>query len=143
MGWWSCDILGGDEPLDDLYLYEQKLGINELYPLHMWDDKKRTRIKKAIERDLQGYHDLANSENDVMMQVGAVVLMAAGAIMLPAFKKDAIKAGEADTWAKEDKEHSEDSERIQHIDAYIDLVKNYDETPIEYTSKGLMEQMLG
>jgi len=135
MGWWGHDVLGGDEPLDDLYDYEQKLGVDELYSPSRWDDAKRQSVRDAINADQDGYLKLASSENEVMMQVGAVVLMCAGAEMTDAFRKAAIKAGEEDLWAKED-----DEERVRKMEEFVDTVKEYDGTPVKYTTEGLMSK---
>tara|TARA_Y100000034_G_scaffold128169_1_gene182322 strand:+ start:644 stop:1333 length:690 start_codon:yes stop_codon:yes gene_type:complete len=79
MGWWDEGILGGDEPLDDFYRYEELLGesLKPLYPLGDWDEKKRAKVRKALVGRKAKFLELMYKD-DIYGQVGALIWMATG-----------------------------------------------------------------
>ena len=138
MGWWSCDVMGGDTPLDlqgDLY---DALGVeqypdddscteNELKPEHFTEEAVEKYIDDAVQQNDEEYLQLA-------LQVLAYKGMEVGADISP-WKYSITHAIITDEWAKPD----EESRVI--MSNFLGTVREYKGEPITLKSKGLFEVM--
>jgi len=120
MGWWSCTVMGGDEPLDDLGVYGDVLGIKfdiDKEPnLHGY-----TFTRKMVEASIDKLVDAAGNDA-VMWQVLGVILMWAGAGFSDEIRREIINAAHADPWVNE---VGWQSERGGHLEAFIKTVEEY------------------
>lgn len=132
MGWWSTDILGGDPPLDALCEIEHIVGIEDLYPLDMWDDNQRAQLPALINEHRSELLTYAASDT-VAGQVVGVFLLAAGASLDDNERTIICDAARNDEWAREN------VDRAHAVTALGTAVENYDGTPTVWHQAGLFE----
>lgn len=138
MGWWSTDIMGGDEPLDFQDEIYDLSGIDNDYDII---PKKKFDLNVILDHFTnKHYYTKSNSnwmentdEGNVFYQVLGVIMMKSGIVIPDELKEKMIKAAENDEWA------SEEDERKEKMDSFISTVKSFDGTPIIINSKGLFE----
>lgn len=145
MGYWSSDIMGGDNPLDwkdriyDICKVEEFTDIVAPSPdSPRWIQNKLTskdltdnlpEILKMID-EASGYSDDVN----IALQVLGVLMMEAGAPIPEDLKKRMFNACNEDEWSKTD------AERLKATDGMIKALALYDvKTPIVIRSRGLFE----
>jgi len=140
MGWWSTDILGGDSPLDAIYDYERHVELSKdesIYPLEKMTPAIENKIKEVFNKNPMAWLQIAKNDNyeqDVVAEVGAVILMAVGADLPEKYKTEVIKMIEQDEWAMENQE------RKGKIDNLITAIKGYKKgIPTVIANKGLFE----
>jgi len=137
MGWWSEDILGGDGPLDELYAIEDRIGIDELYPLSAIDEIKRKRIVQAVEDKTDLLIDYLSSDGDAL--VLAAVILSVGANLDHRIKDAAIKAVDSENPLEDNWCNPEARQRI--LKEFREILVSYNGTPTQIEHTGLMEQM--
>lgn len=141
MGWWSCDIMGGDTPLDCE---------DELYSILEVDNRPSIKFNKSkivplrsdlftpekIEKYIKSLPKFVSEEISIGYQVLAVKMMEVGAPIGSELKDEMIEQISEDEWA------GRDARRQKVIDDLLKAVSAYDnKTPIKINSKGLFEVM--
>ena len=134
MGWWSETVMGGDTPLD----YECDIfhiaGVD--FDKYFDDEYKEGEIRQLL---LDNLEEIVTRVRDgyIGSQVLGVEVMRFG---LPADHprvqealQEARSGAECDEWAFSDKT------RKQYMDAFIKQINEYDGTPTEISSEGLLE----
>jgi hypothetical protein len=108
MGWWSEDILGGDQPLDCLGTLAEEMGVEYNYG----DDQPGQIVgyvlpREVVEAKMTDLVNLCGKQNDsVLWQVLGVVALRTGAKLSGAQKKFITDAARRDDWMREDGESS-------------------------------------
>ena len=149
MGWWSTDILGGDQPLDDVWDYEKYAGLKGyakdggedevIYPLEAMTDYVKAKVKEAFNRDPMAWLAIAKDTSDdpdyqaISAQVGAVIALAVGADMTDMYKHEALHLIVQDEWAKED------DRRQASVGELMKAIREYKGKPTVINSKGLFQ----
>ncbi len=120
MGWWSCTVMGGDEPLDDLSIFGDECCINfdaeEDESLHGW-----AFTREMVEGNIDKLVKAAGNDA-IMWHVLGVIIMWTGAEMSDRIRKMVIKAANGDPWANEE---GWSSERGKHVEAFVKTVEGY------------------
>ena len=147
MGWWSCEVLGGDQPLDELanigdamgveFNYEKESGLGSYLNSYFF-------TKKIVEKHLDALVAKANvSEWDgqISLQVLGVVAMAVGATIAESKLEKILEAVEMDVWAKEqdDCEGEDGTDRREKMNEFTKQLKAYNGESVAVKSKGLLE----
>lgn len=111
MGWWSTDILGGDEPLDDIWEFEGLVGLGEdeaIYPVRDLAEKEslQGKIRDAFNKSPEAWLNISeekldNDSRSISAQVGAVIAMACGVDMPEKYKEKVVKYILEDDWMQE------------------------------------------
>ena len=139
MGWWSCDVMGGDTPLDlegDLY---NAFGV-EMYPEREDEEFVQTELTpeqftyEAIETYLDEAVRYGDEYLDIALQVLAYKGMECGAD-LSEWKYPIEKGIINDEWAKVDEE------RREVMSAFLGTFREYKGEAVPFNSKGLFEVM--
>ena len=132
MGWWSTDIMGGDSPLDFEDEFYDIAGVNK-FP----ESGGMTKLnKESVEKNFDKFVAVVKKcdyEPEVGWQVLAVTAIGAGA-KIPVVAMSKMKqACVNDSWAKEN------DDRKKSVESLLDVLNEYNGTPIIITSKGLFE----
>ena len=144
MGWWSKDILGGDNPLDwksALYnkidiQYEDNFGYRTLKPNDMSNKTQNNLIQYVLESTQTTFDKWGECDSrSIAMQVIALMIIESGAKITKKNKKELSKWIKLDDWA------TEDDERKDNIDDLLSVIKEYDSTPMIYQGKGLFQKL--
>jgi len=140
MGWWSNDILGGDEPLDCLAHYQRATGVKELYPLGKLSAGDRVRIRSYIEDDPMRWLRIGTEAEDgwsktVHVQVGAAIALTVGAKLPDEYVKPAVELILKDDWMSED---GVESARGQKIMKLVEQLRQNTGEPVEIEHKSLL-----
>lgn len=144
MGWWSKDILGGDNPLDwksALYnkidiQYEDNFGYRTLKPNDMSNKTQNNLIQYVLESTQTTIDNWGECDSrSIAMQVIALMVIESGAKITKKNKKELSKWIKLDDWA------TEDDERKDNIDDLLSVIKEYDSTPMIYQGKGLFQKL--
>ena len=144
MGWWSKDILGGDNPLDwksALYnkidiQYEDNFGYRTLKPNDMSSKSQNNLIQYVLDSTQKSFDDWGECDSrSIAMQVIALMVIESGAKITKKNKKELSKWIKLDDWA------TEDDERKDNIDDLLSVIKEYDSTPMIYQGKGLFQKL--
>lgn len=147
MGWWSNDVLGGDDPLDILCDFAEVISLQEsraegrigLYPIAAWDDGFRALVRERIEAKMTEIvavaerHEKSEFKSGLGYQVLAVVIMAAGAEFPDDLRKRARAAAMTDKWG------DEDPARGAVMRNLLEMITRYDGTPSAAAHKSLSE----
>lgn len=112
MGWWSANILGGDEPLDQLHLLQKALRMGDGPVI---DTSERMGRQKLMDEFLQ-------KASPVGRQVAGHMIMKSGAEMTEEQKNKILEGIEADQWTKEE---GTDSERGKIMAEFRTKISGY------------------
>lgn len=153
MGWWSEDVLGGDQPLDYLGALEENLGIQGdegtvCYPLERMHDEDRDRVRTKLDeafarvtvdeivRDMT-YGTPTPADLNIALQVLAVVVMATGAHMPDDLRQGGEEAARQDEWAQEG-----DPERTRQMEGLVARLREYKDGDVMSTpTTGLFQKI--
>jgi hypothetical protein len=132
MGWWSTDIMGGDSPLDFEDEFYDIAGVNK-FP----ESGGMTKLnKESVEKNFDKFVSVVKKcdyEPEVGWQVLAVTAIGAGAKIPVVAMAEMKRACVNDSWAKEN------DDRKKSVESLLDVLNEYNGTPIIITSKGLFE----
>jgi hypothetical protein len=144
MGWWSEDIMGGDDPLDIQYLIYTALGLEEHdeeveIPAHKFDYDK---IIAFTSKDDDYW--LTGDTGNIFHQVLGVMMMRSGAVIDDALKAKFIEAAEKDEWANgtDGYEDESDVKRQKKMQQFIATLKEYNNIPTDINSVSLMDKIV-
>jgi len=141
MGWWSCTVMGGDTPLDLQADLIETAGTDYEY----FQDKLNfdmTKLKDGFTEHLgemimfceNRQNDRFCDERNVAFQVLGAITMEAGTTIPDSVRTKIIDGAKNDGWAYND------SERKQHMDAFISVVETYDNTPTKIPYESLFQK---
>lgn len=124
MGWWSCDVLGGDKPLDIRGDMIDAAGGNEIYMKLLESEKEEHDLlhKQLALKLLQGYQNgklIPNNGSNISWQVFGAVVMEFKLPIKEEERKRVMQAAEDDKWAKES------NERKECMMKFINDIQNY------------------
>lgn len=143
MGWWGTEVMAGDTPLDNMYMYERRVIPEELldqqYDREFTAEELKVFARRADELNGELW-DLAKIEfyEQVAIQTFGVFLMKIGARISIEDRAAIILAAEEDEWAESNKE------RRAVMQSFIKDIKEYvDGVPTELTlyDRGLLAKM--
>jgi len=132
MGWWSCDPMGGDPPLDVLGKIENVTGVEDLYPLDQLEQSQVSALRAALNEDVTTRLLVEFAGDDAIApQVLALVVMAVGGEMGWELREAAVKSAAEDAWAQEN------SERRAEMDKLIATISQYQGQPLTVAHRPL------
>ena len=109
MGWWSCDVMGGDAPLDILGNLVKSAGGEFVYETkdpksldHLWD-YSREQVTCALPR-LATICEESKYDNEIYWQVLGHMALHTDAQLNETIKNSVIEAAQSDSWATENQE---------------------------------------
>ena len=123
MGWWSCTVCGGDEPLDYLGAMEDLIGLPS-YDVKTGEDKtytlaqRRDAVNNNIDK-LVAYAERQLDDSEISYQVLGVIIIGNGAKLTAKLRDRIVQAIKADEWAMENKE------RKVYMNAFKRQIKRY------------------
>lgn len=139
MGWWSENIMGGDEALDFFDEMLDILGIDDtdIIPKKKFDVEKILfyfKNKHYYSKLNSNWNWMENTdEGNIFYQVLGLQMMLSGVIIPDDLKEKIIKAAEKDEWA------TDNDERKEEMNRFIKNIKNYNGKPLIVNSKKLTE----
>ena len=138
MGWWSCDIMGGDSPLDIVDCIFQVAEGNED---DLWINPENFDLEKLLKHVKENWSFLLEGDDrNIFFQVLGVLMMKSCVPIPDHLKKEMINAANKDEWANDPDENNEDRKEV--LNNFIKTLNIYDGTkPIIINSKGLFEVM--
>lgn len=139
MGWWGCEVLSGDSPLDELGNIADEMAVEygdgfsalgsylNAYPF------TKEIVEKHLDR-LVAKANVSEWDGQISLQVLGTIAMAVGATIAESKLEKILEAVDKDDWAAEG-----DTERQEKMDAFAKQLKAYNGERIAADSKGLME----
>lgn len=79
MGWWDCDVLGGDKPLDIQGNMIDKAGGKELYMQYL-QSKRNPELKKQLAAKLREAYE--NGSLRTIAESGKIAMQVYGAVIM-------------------------------------------------------------
>lgn len=156
MGWWSCDIMGGDTPYDAHgWIWDRILELlgkeGETYSSYVLDDKKvscfdndRDELREAFTPEnvkilFEGILAMSDSydRSTIYAEVLALMIVESGAGFPDDLRQKFIEVIAQDSWAKEDEERA----RFV-LDLCMRIAASKKGEVVELPKKGLFEKML-
>lgn len=126
MGWWGYDILGGDQPLDELANIGDKMGVE-------YDFENESGLggylngyqftKEIVEKHFDALVAGANPmdyDGQIRLQVLGVVALAVGATIAETKIEKILEAVEKDQWAAEG-----EPQRQEKMDQFAEKLRNH------------------
>jgi hypothetical protein len=131
MGWWSVTILGGDLPLDILDKIESLTGLEGLYPFAEMTQSTKNQLKLKLDQNLESWTEKILSENanknhNVILQVLALITLAAGSEIPTSLKTRFLNAAKNDEWSNFSKDDADKSKRKFVMNQLIEALESHD-----------------
>jgi len=144
MGWWSVTILGGDLPLDILDKVEDLTGLNDLYPLAEINQDTKKQLKNKLDQNLELWtseilQDCEEDEQNVVLQVLALISLAAGSNISNELKTRFVEAAKNDEWANSTEKDPDVPQRKLIMKQLIDALETHDGKSVLLQEETLME----
>lgn len=144
MGWWSVTILGGDLPLDILDEIESRTGLNDLYPFAEMSQDTKEKLKNQLNQkiDLWTEEILSSSESteqNVVLQVLALISLAAGSNISSELKLRFLEAAKNDEWANSTENDPDVPQRKLIMQQLIDALVTHDGKSVLLQEETLLE----
>lgn len=125
MGWWDCNVYGGDTPWDylgeiaELIGYkDRKMNYHSLVGVEGWDAEEKLKVCKKLERNFRKVLDRGESmkyQDEVFWQVLAQLILDVGAKFPQDLRYKCIKMCLTDEWAMEGEHHrQQEMARLAH-----------------------------
>lgn len=126
MGWFSKNITGGDEPMDYESVITEVLGVEDIDSV----------TKEMFEQNQMVIYNRFKREKVTIIafQVLAFYMVKVGAKFEKVVKNRIIKCLEKDQWAEES------FERWYHINYLLNIINNYQNTPVSPEDNKLFRQ---
>jgi len=136
MGWWSCEIMGGDTPYGYVDMIVEMLEIedNDEKELFEIDANLLTEHQEKIIKTFQKTEDIEDLQ--IALQVLAYIMMFNGAQIKNSCKIKMLEAVEEDEWAKTSQE------RQKEIFKFYSILEKYDGSEsVELEHKGFLQTL--